>query len=232
MTTTKLSAIALLCALSSSAAMANWSTTVTATSDYMFNGVSQTDNNPAIQGSIDYSAESGWYAGTWASNVDFGDETDVEWDVYAGNYWQLTPEIGLDAGIAYYTYHGASYSDELNYPEAYAKFNYASNLGTTEFNMWYSWDYFGLDANHHIFMLAHTFSVAEGHNIRVSADRSTSNNTDRWNWNGRDAYNHVRIAYQTSYNGLDFEVAAEDTNMDIDIADTRVVFTMSKTFSL
>lgn len=37
--------------------------------DYRFRGISQTFEQPAIQGGIDYSHASGFYAGTWASNV-------------------------------------------------------------------------------------------------------------------------------------------------------------------
>ena len=161
----------------SSAALADVSTTVNVTSDYTFNGVSQTGNDPALQASLDYAGTDGFYAGVWASTVDFGsgEDTNLELDAYAGKFFQLEEKIGLDAGIAYYTYHGDSASDTYNYPEAYAKFSYNSSLGDTELNFWYSWDYFGLDAGHYITMIAHTFEVTPGHNIRASFDRSTSN---------------------------------------------------------
>ena len=39
-------------------------------SDYVFRGISQTDNHPAIQGSLEYGYEPwGVYLGTWASSV-------------------------------------------------------------------------------------------------------------------------------------------------------------------
>lgn len=39
-------------------------------SDYVFRGISQTDNPPAIQGSLQYGYEPwGVYLGTWASSV-------------------------------------------------------------------------------------------------------------------------------------------------------------------
>jgi hypothetical protein len=38
-------------------------------SDYIFRGISQTQRQPAIQGGFDYSHASGFYVGTWASNV-------------------------------------------------------------------------------------------------------------------------------------------------------------------
>ncbi len=52
------------------------------TTDYIWRGVSQTNNDPAIQGSFDLSHESGIYAGVWGSNVEFGDQdTSMELDV-------------------------------------------------------------------------------------------------------------------------------------------------------
>lgn len=218
----------------STAALADFSATVNLASDYTFNGVSQTSNDPALQGSLDYAADSGFYAGTWASNVDFGsgEDTNVEWDAYVGQYFQLNEKFGLDTGIAYYTYHGDSASDTYNYPEAYAKFGYSSSMGDSEVNFWYSWDYFGLDVSHYIAMVAHTVEVAPGHSIKVSFDRSTSADEAIWAWDGTDAYNHYRVEYMTNWKGFDFDLAFENTNMDIDTADARVVLSVSRTFSL
>ncbi|WP_286936580.1 TorF family putative porin, partial [Pseudoalteromonas sp. UBA6540] len=134
-------AVALPFALLSTTVSANWSTTITAASDYTFNGVTQTDSDPAIQASLDYAFDSGIYAGAWASNVDFGDDTDFELDAYLGKYVQLTDTVSADYGIAYYTYQGNN--SDGNYAEAYTKFGYASEYGQTELNFWYSWDYFG-----------------------------------------------------------------------------------------
>jgi len=217
----------------SAASQAALSSTVNLASDYTFNGVSQTINDPALQASFDYAADNGFYAGTWASNVDFGEgeDTNIEWDAYIGKYYQLNEKVGLDTGIAYYTYHGDDASDTYNYPEAYAKFAYNSAMGDTEFNFWYSWDYFGLDVNHYIAMIAHTVEVSEGHSIKVSFDRSTSADEKKWAWDGDDAYNHYRVEYMTSWQGFDFDLAAENTSMDMDSADSRIVLAVSRTFS-
>jgi len=219
----------------SAASQAALSSTVNLASDYTFNGVSQTINDPALQASFDYAADNGFYAGTWASNVDFGagEDTNIEWDAYIGKFYQLNDKVGLDTGIAYYTYHGDDASDTYNYPEAYAKFAYNSSMGDTEFNFWYSWDYFGLDVNHYIAMIAHTVEVADGHSVKVTFDRSTSADEDKWYWGeeGNDAYNHYRVEYMTSLHGFDFNLAAENTSMDMDTADSRIVLGVSRTFS-
>jgi uncharacterized protein (TIGR02001 family) len=55
-------------------------------SDYRFRGISQTFEQPAIQGGIDYSHASGFYLGNWNSNVSgisFIDGT-FEMDLYGG----------------------------------------------------------------------------------------------------------------------------------------------------
>ena len=57
------------------------SANVTFTTDYVFRGISQTDEKFAVQGGFDWSSEpTGIYAGAWASNVDFNSDTSVEWN--------------------------------------------------------------------------------------------------------------------------------------------------------
>ena len=38
-------------------------------SQYVFRGISQTNEKPAVQGGFDVAHKSGFYAGTWASNI-------------------------------------------------------------------------------------------------------------------------------------------------------------------
>ena len=225
--------IALPLTVLSTTAAANWSTTITAASDYTFNGVTQTDNDPALQASLDYAYDNGVYAGVWASNVDFGDDTDFELDAYVGRYIQLNQQVSLDYGIAYYTYQGNN--SDGNYAEAYTKFGYASDYGQTELNFWYSWDYFGYDTGHVISMIAHTYELAPNHAIRASFDISNSLDGNKFQWDeakGDKSYYHYRLAYQTSYEGFGIEVAAENTSLDYDYADERIVLAISRTFDL
>lgn len=73
------------------------------TSDYVFRGVSQTQEDPAVQGGVDLTYGVG-YVGVWASNVDFGTkDPSAEIDLYAG----VRPTVGdtsLDFGVLYYGY--------------------------------------------------------------------------------------------------------------------------------
>lgn len=84
---------------------------VTLASNYIFRGISQTQNKPAIQGGFDYSHASGLYAGTWASNVDWvntKDNNSLEWDFYAGYRGGFAGDFTYDLGVLKYYYPGDS----------------------------------------------------------------------------------------------------------------------------
>ena len=125
--------------------------------DYRFRSISQTFNEPTIQGGFDYSHASGLYAGTWASNVYGGNNASglglnyfnggEEIDVYGGYKWSYG-DLALDAGVLTYNYPGAKWGvatrDKYDNTELYlggtykwfsAKYNYATT------------DYFGTKTN-------------------------------------------------------------------------------------
>jgi len=92
------------------------SANVGVTSNYVWRGMTQTNDQAAISGGIDYEAESGFYVGTWASNVDFGDDTSAEVDFYAG-YGFKTGEVDIDLGYIFYGFPGCG---ECDASEVYA----------------------------------------------------------------------------------------------------------------
>lgn len=108
----------------------SWS--VAATSDYVFRGVSQTDESPALQAGFTYTAPVGFYAGAWASNVDFGSGgPDVELDTYIGYNTDLGDEwVNLDIMLNRYNYLGGNGSD-LAYNELITKFTFAEAVSVT-----------------------------------------------------------------------------------------------------
>lgn len=82
-------------------------------SDYRFRGISLSDRDPALQGGVDLSFDSGLYVGTWASTIDEYGGADVEVDVYAG-YAGETGLIDYGIGAAAYVYPGG---EDVNYVE-------------------------------------------------------------------------------------------------------------------
>ena len=81
-------------------------------SDYIYRGGSQTADGAAIQGGFDMSHESGFYIGTWASNVDFGNSANIEIDFYGGVGGDLPNGVSWDVGALYYWYPGVKDSDD------------------------------------------------------------------------------------------------------------------------
>ncbi len=115
----KLTQLAAAVALASSAsvATAEISANVMLSTDYVWRGISQTQTNGAISGGFDYAHDSGFYAGVWASNVDFDDGgTSVEMDWYTGYGFNVTDDVSLDVGYIKYTYPD---DGGLNFAEAY-----------------------------------------------------------------------------------------------------------------
>jgi uncharacterized protein (TIGR02001 family) len=89
---------------------------VTATTDYRFRGISQTDRNGAIQGSLSVSHKSGFYATIWASSVNgyvtaaqdyvngtHGGQASVEMDLIGG-FKKTYKGTTFDIGALYYFY--------------------------------------------------------------------------------------------------------------------------------
>ncbi len=88
-----------------------WSITIGGTSDYIFRGVSLSNENPAAQGSIDIGYGI-FYAGAWASNLDTAavDQGPWELDLYAG-VKPVWGHVTFDFGTVLYLYPAEQYDD-------------------------------------------------------------------------------------------------------------------------
>ena len=101
---------------------AEFESNVALSSDYIWRGMTQTAEEPAISGGFDIAGESGLYFGTWASNVEFGDGAALELDWYAGYASELDNGFSYDIGYLAYTYPG---EDSLDFEEIYVGFGYS-----------------------------------------------------------------------------------------------------------
>ncbi len=100
----------------------NLSGYLTVTSNYMFRGISQTRNLPALQGSLSYQLPLGIYLNMWGSNVRFEDTpATVELDSVIGVRNTIGEDFTYDVSAARYNYPGARL---LNYNEINSVFNY------------------------------------------------------------------------------------------------------------
>lgn len=88
-----------------------------AQSNYIWRGLTQSVNEVAVSGGIDYAAESGFYVGTWASNVSYAadDVFSYEHDIYAGFSGEASG-VSYDVGYLYYNYDDEA---EFDFGEVY-----------------------------------------------------------------------------------------------------------------
>lgn len=80
-------------------------------SDYRFRGLSLSNRDPAVQGGLDLTTTSGWFAGTWASSIANNGGSHTEVDLYGGHSGHVS---GLDYSGTFYAYvypggHGVNY---------------------------------------------------------------------------------------------------------------------------
>jgi uncharacterized protein (TIGR02001 family) len=100
----------------------NLSGNMTMASNYVFRGVSQTRNLPAVQGSLTYQFPIGLYLNAWGSNVKFIDtDATLELDSLVGWRGDIWEDFSYDLNVDRYNYPGAA---ELSYLEFNSVFNY------------------------------------------------------------------------------------------------------------
>ncbi len=98
--------------------------------DYRYRGISQSSLKPAVQGGADFAHKNGFYAGTWASSIDWikddgktaavnAGNTAVEIDLYGG-YKGTAGGLSYDVGLLHYLYPSNKYV------------NIGANANTTE----------------------------------------------------------------------------------------------------
>ena len=137
----KLVLAAILAGLVGSAAAEGITGNVSATTDYRFRGISQTQRSAAVQGGFDYSTKGGFYVGNWNSNVSslaYTDSTGLESDIYGGYKTEIAKGITLDVGSYNYIYSRAHghFNSASNTNEIYAGvgvgpavFKYSQSMG-------------------------------------------------------------------------------------------------------
>lgn len=192
------------------------------TSDYIYRGFSQTDEGPAIQGGVDVTIGS-FYAGAWASTVDFGDNTDAEIDVYGGFRWEAVG-FAWDAGVIVYGYAPGANSD-LDFVEFKVATSRAFGPVTAGAAVYYSPDFFGADEGATYAELNAAFSPIENVTLNAAVGKqwlSLSDDYTTWNVGATYAFPGTPVALDLRYHDTDVDNVA--------LADGRVVGTLKVAF--
>lgn len=213
-------------------AAAEVSGSVTVVSDYVFRGVTQTNEKPALQGGVTWEHESGFYAGAWGSSISWLSDSDpdissqVELDGfigYAGDFGDSG--VGYDVGANYYWYPGdypVGFTDVdtlelyfgLSWNVLSAKYSYATtdlfgipdSDGSSALDLGVGWEFDG------------GWSVGAGYGQQWVSGYGGELDYDYWKVTGGKSFE----------NG--FAIGLEWHDTDISGADDTVLVSLSKSF--
>jgi uncharacterized protein (TIGR02001 family) len=213
-----------------------FSANVAMATDYAFRGISQTDEDPAIQGGFDVSHSSGFYAGVWGSNVDFEiqtvDDAQMELDVYAGFAGNITEKLGFDVGVLHYAYPGADNSLDYDFTEVYGSLSYDFGPLALTGGAAYTDDFITGAGDAEYYYV--TADVPLPSDFALSATYGHQD-IDKNATFGTPDYNHWSVGVSKEFGGFGFDLTYHDTDMSdndcfggSDWCDGRVIFTLSK----
>jgi uncharacterized protein (TIGR02001 family) len=186
----------------------NFTWNLALTSDYVFRGISQNDRDPAVQGGLDYAfGDSGFYVGTWGSNVDFGDGTpDIELDTYVGWNTDLTDKLNFDVMLTRYNYFGASDDfGNIDYNELIGALTWNEML---TFTAAYTNDYSNSGVNASYLNLTGEWPVGDNFTFTAGVGRSE--------FEDFDGYTDWTIGVSHDFGPVNAALNYYDTSIDLD----------------
>ena len=205
-------------------------------SDYRTRGISQTQNDPALQGSLTLAHASGLYVGAWSSNVDFGfdSRTRQELDYYAGYFWQISDDVTLDTSYIKYVYPRQG---DLNYGEYHAELrawgvllggNYSDNFNSDQ-SMLYSYVGYATQLPYDVGL-----EVRYGRNDYKDPSWFANDGSSRsayHEWEVELTRNMLSLDWSVSYIDTDLSKAECSSYMGFrDVCSATVVASVGKTF--
>ena len=192
---------------------ADFSGTLSLTSDYDYRGFSQSAEDFAIQGSLEYENDSGFYACAWGSSLDWGEDSDadIEIDYFIGFSREIGDSgISWDVGYLAYTYPGLS---SVNFGEFYGGFSW----DTFSLRLYYSSDFGGVGQSAWYLEGGYSYKWDCGWSVLVNGGYSFGNafeviepfgiipfgNPDYWNYGAGVRYTHDHLYLELKVVGTD-----------------------------
>jgi uncharacterized protein (TIGR02001 family) len=181
------------------------------TNNYIWRGLTQSNNEAAVQGGIDFASDSGFYIGTWVSNVQYGsdDGYSYEHDVYFG--FSGGDDLTYDVGYLYYNYDD---SQKFDFGEIYGTIGaggFSASLyilANTEADEPTGYD-FGFGQAYYL-SLDYGFETENGMGISFHVGQHDGDFVD--------GFNGIAVDGDTSY--MDYNVTLSVSNFSFMITDT------------
>ena len=173
-------------------------------SDYIWRGLTQNEGDVSFQGGFDFEDESGFYAGVWGANVNFGGAS-TEGDLYIGFGGEIEG-FEYDVGIIEYTYHGSAVASDNNFTEYYVSGGFAG------------------------FGLSYAFGDEFGDNVEVSYGFDIEGISIGAAYGVyEDSHEYWTLGGSGEIEGIGWDISYWDVDMDDGSdMDSSIVFTISK----
>lgn len=216
------------------------------TSDYRFRGMTQTQNDPAIQVGLHLAHSSGFYAGVWGSNVDFGVDggPNFELDPYLGysyTFENVSYAPWIDVGVWRYGY--PSHTKDYAFTEYYARAGLSGLIAEGDgFNATinYTNSYLKSDKDAWYFSLGYAVPFADT-GFGANANVGYTKVKDYVDFNGKNHYTDWKLGVTYDFKSIDgftAELAAIGTDIskkgkskaEKRLNETGAVFTLTKSF--
>jgi len=213
---------------------------VTLASQYRFRGISLSNENVALQGTINLNHSSGFYVGTWSSMIDgFGElgGSNLEVDLYGGYRHSVGHGITVDAGLLYYAYPGSK-GGHFEFFEPYANVSATFGPATAKAGVNYAWSQAGIGNNSNRYVYGE-LSLAVPHTpVTLTSHLGNSNGDTPLTPSGN--YTDWSLGATVAWHNLSLGIAYVDTNLSAaeaaqggatkSIVDGAIVGTLSASF--
>lgn len=210
---------------------------VALTSDYKFRGISQSNEDIAVQGGFDLGWDNGIYVGTWASSVDFdvssadgGLNGSLELDYYVGWASDIGDSgFGIDVGYLYYDYPGDD-GVEGDYQELYGSLSW-NDLAV---GVAYSDDYYAETDTFWYYYADYSLGINDTFTIDFHVGYNDVEKNGGFLSSDEDSFIDYSVGVTASWLAVDWTLAYVGTDLDEeDVFDTEwgddsVIFTISK----
>ena len=217
--------------------LAEISGSLSLTSNYFWRGYSKSSNEPAAQGFVDYQHATGFFAGSWLSQVDFDDDVssdEANWELspYIGWSFAPSPDWRADAEFVRYLYDGDIFGRSANYNELYARVHYRDLLSA---QFAYANNAYNQDEASYDGYLSGRYPVTDAVQVSAGVGYSVARKVFEYNY----VYWDAGLTWYWPWGGIDIRyMGAQETGGEFDtnwgyhpdIVDGEVIVTLSVGF--
>ena len=206
---------------------------LTATTDYLFRGVSQTMSAAALQGGVYLDSTDGWRLSAWGSNIDFVDSASpddgarFEIDLAAGYTHSVSESVALSLDVNAYMYPSTRPGVDYDYLE------WLTSIGVDErhrFTVGFSNDVFNSGADGWYYYASTAVDLPRDLTLDISAGHYDLGDA-------YDAsYSHGEVGIAGTVSSIDWRVSYSTTSGDdtelfaTSTVGNRAVLTLSRWF--